>query len=96
MNTDRSAEITKEIVDLLLSKVKAAYGKTLTPYEYGSSDADEIILWVVLVELHEFDILSYARIQKVLKFLPPHPEYLDRQVVPRGAQFFCGQRVEWF
>ena len=44
--------------------------------EYGSPYAHEIILGVVLSGLLEIGATNTVQIEKVLRSLPPHPEYL--------------------
>jgi hypothetical protein len=68
--------INEEKVKLLLDKVQDVYYDTLDMGEYGSSDAAEIILGKVLSEIMKADILNRRKIEKVLQFLPPHPECL--------------------
>ncbi len=69
--------IDKQKVDMLLENVREAYYDTLDIGEYGSPDAAEIILGVVLTETMKLGISHRRRIEKVLKFLAPHPEFFE-------------------
>lgn len=72
MCTDRQAAISS-----LLEKVREVYCDTLLPGEYGSPDAHEIILGVVLSTQLETGVTSTEEIEKALQSLPPHSEYLE-------------------
>lgn len=60
---------------LLLAKVRETYFNTLGYGEYGSPDADEIILKAVLSELLRSGLSGSRKIEKVLQFYQHHPEY---------------------
>lgn len=62
MCTDRPAEITT-----LLKKVEEVYNDTLGDYEYGSDNAPEIILKLILKELIITGLSSPEKIEKALQ-----------------------------
>jgi hypothetical protein len=65
----------EEKAKLLLAKVREAYYDSLGDYEYGTPNADEIILKVVLSEILRSGLSGNRKIEKVLQFYQHHPEY---------------------
>ncbi len=61
---------------LLLSKVRDTYFNTLDIGEYGSPDADEIIIRVILNHLLKCSLTTSEKIKKVLQHLPQRSECL--------------------
>lgn len=62
---------------ILLTKVNDLYYASLDTGEYGMPYADETILKTILRKLVELDLATHQKIEKVLQFLPQHPECLE-------------------
>lgn len=62
---------------ILLTNVNDIYYASLDTHEYGMPYADETILKTILRKLVELDLVTHQKIEKVLQFLPQHPECLE-------------------